>query len=101
MYIYIALLTFAGAFCERSCVVLLHLLLLFKLTPFSFFHYDALHAQCSIAATKQYDYHERFFVRRYYQAIRCSAPCCHVLTTNYDVINHANNQLPFYTQKLV
>ena len=52
IYIYIALFTFAGAFCERSCVVLLHLLLLFELTPFAFFHYDALHAQCSIAATR-------------------------------------------------
>ena len=51
MYICIALLTFARAFCERSCVVLLHLLL-FELTPFSFFHYDALHAQCSVAVTK-------------------------------------------------
>ena len=52
MYVYIALLTLAGAFCERSCVVLLHLLLLFELTPFAIFYYDALRAQRSIAATR-------------------------------------------------
>ena len=49
--IYIALLTFAGNFCKYSCVVLLHLLL-FELTPFSFFHYNALHTKSTIAATK-------------------------------------------------
>ena len=71
MYVYLALLTFAGAFCERSCVVLLHLLFLFKLSPFYFFHHDALNAQLSIITRAS----SNDAIHRNLVVARCVVPC--------------------------
>ena len=82
-----------------SCIVFLHLLLLFELTPISFFFTTILCTHsAALQPQKQYIYDESLFVRGDYQAVTCSSSCCDMSTINYDVSNHANNLIPFCTQ---